>query len=188
VCGKKGASRSNLIEVFIVYGVKFDNTIASVLLCIIMEQHSWDFPDLQMLWPCGVIRVSREGLTVWFDTNLGDAKCLYVQGPEKRSVFWHVEGSGSAYDSGAVMRSMMLNNPDALITSLLPEHAVHVVFDTARYIIKELTGGLGPIEYSITTWSATKPDGNQALVMRAETGAGVAVVEQVEPEDTCTIC
>ena len=131
--------------------------------------------------------MSREGLTVWFDTNLGDANCLYVQGPLKRSVFWQIDsaaGLTSSYDSGAVMRSMMLSNPDALITSLLPEHAIHVVFDTARYIIKELTSGGGAIEYSISTWSAAKPDGNQALVMSTET---VPLVEEAA-QDTCAIC
>ena len=154
-----------------------------------MEQRGWDFPEQQMLWQCGTIRVSREGLTVWFDTNIGDAKCLYVQGPFKRSVFWQLDSAAAttSYDSGVVMRSMMLSNPDALITSLVPDHAIHVVFDTARYIITELTGSSsGPIEYSIATWSTVKPDGNQALVM--STDGGVPVVEQVEAEDTCTIC
>jgi hypothetical protein len=153
-----------------------------------MEQNTWDFPETQTLWPCSLIRVSREGLTVWFDTNVGDAKCLYVQGPVKRSVFWQTDSSADGYDSGVVMRSMMVSNPDALITSLVPEHAIHLVFDTARYIIKELPGSSsGAIEYSISTWSSVKPDGNQALVTRTQ-GVGEPVTEDEAAEVGCSIC
>jgi len=151
-----------------------------------MEQHAWDFPEAQALWPCGTMRVSREALSVWFDTNIADAKCLYVQGPVKRGVFWQLDTSDSAgYNSGAVTRSMMLSNPDALITSLMPEHSIHVVFDTARYIIVESTKASASVEYTIATWSATKPDGANALAIGTDLHA---VATEPVAEDTCVIC